>query len=73
MDQLLLHLLIHINNASSGDITVKTEEKGYTFILYSAAGYIGTADTSIEAIKLLDKYIESNEEKYRNLFDSLTT
>lgn len=51
----------------SGKITIKAIEPERNFVLNSNIAYIGVADTALDALKLLDKYIESNEDKYLEL------
>lgn len=38
-------------------------------IIYSVYGYIKTASTGIEALSILDSYIEKNIEAYNSLLD----
>lgn len=40
-------------------------------IIQSDNGYIGTVNSPILAVQLLDKYIEANEDRYRSLLNFL--
>lgn len=55
----------------SGEIIVTLGEDKKTLLLYSSLEYIGSTNNTMDALKLLDNYIESNEDKYLKLLDSL--
>lgn len=56
----------------NGKITIKTDDHGRNLVLNSNIAYIGVAKTALDAVMLLDKYIESNEYKYIRLKRMLT-
>lgn len=55
----------------SGKIIVTSDNTDKNLILNSNEEFIGAVDTADEAINILDKYIESNDECYRRLFNAL--
>lgn len=55
----------------SGEIIITLNNDDKTLVINSSTEYIGSAKTALETIRLLDSYIESNESKYRSLFNAL--
>ena len=55
----------------SGEIFITLAKDDKTLVINSSTDYIGSAKTAMETIRLLDSYIESNENKYLSLFTSL--
>lgn len=62
------HVSFYVNGFNyQGEIVILVEDD--KLVLNSTNEYIGSSNNSEEAIKILDIYIESNESKYRKLYD----
>lgn len=67
-----ISLSFHVSGYNyTGIIIITTTEDEQILIINSATDYIGSANCAIDTIKMLDKYIESNEEKYQGLLNSI--